>query len=68
MMTRWGSFENSDGIYKEVEMLRSYELAIKTWSDWLEIFVNRTKTQLFFISMSPTHERYIISLKFFKVS
>nr|GME08682.1 protein trichome birefringence-like 34 [Ipomoea batatas] len=55
----WGSFddERSDGIYKEVEMVRSYEMALKTWSDWLEIHVNRSKTQLFFISMSPIHER-----------
>ncbi|PWA91443.1 PC-Esterase [Artemisia annua] len=53
----WGSFEDGNGIYKEVEMLRSYEMALKTWSDWLEIQVDRAKTQLFFISMSPTHER-----------
>ncbi|KAK9073034.1 hypothetical protein SSX86_007356 [Deinandra increscens subsp. villosa] len=53
----WGSFEDKNGIYKEVEMLRSYELALKTWSEWLEIHVNRTKTRLFFMSMSPTHER-----------
>ncbi|KAL7169559.1 hypothetical protein ACSBR2_034567 [Camellia fascicularis] len=53
----WGSFESSDGIYKEVEMLRSFEMALETWSNWLEIHVNRTKTQLFFITMSPTHER-----------
>ncbi|XP_049407527.1 protein trichome birefringence-like 34 [Solanum stenotomum] len=53
----WGSFERSDGIYKEVKMLRSYEMALKAWADWLEIHVNRTKTQLFFMSMSPVHER-----------
>uniref|UniRef100_A0A3Q7IVN6 Trichome birefringence-like C-terminal domain-containing protein n=2 Tax=Solanum lycopersicum TaxID=4081 RepID=A0A3Q7IVN6_SOLLC len=53
----WGSFEKSDGIYKEVKMLRSYEMALKAWADWLEIHVNRTKTQLFFMSMSPVHER-----------
>ncbi|XP_009596342.1 protein trichome birefringence-like 34 [Nicotiana tomentosiformis] len=53
----WGSFERSDGIYKEVKMLRSYEMALKTWADWLEIHVNRSKTQLFFMSMSPVHER-----------
>ncbi|PIA59569.1 hypothetical protein AQUCO_00400450v1 [Aquilegia coerulea] len=55
MKILWGSFEGVDGIYKEVEMLRSYEMALKTWSEWLEIHVNRTKTQLFFVSMSPTH-------------
>ncbi|KAL6998454.1 Protein trichome birefringence-like 34 [Sarracenia purpurea var. burkii] len=58
LMVTWGSFENPEGlISKEVEMLRSYEMALQTWSDWLEINVNRTKTQLFFMSMSPTHER-----------
>ncbi|KAF7144552.1 hypothetical protein RHSIM_Rhsim04G0125500 [Rhododendron simsii] len=57
MKILWGSFESSDGVYREVEMLRSYEMALKTWSDWLEIHVDRNKTQLFFVSMSPTHER-----------
>ncbi|KAJ4978515.1 hypothetical protein NE237_009295 [Protea cynaroides] len=51
----WGSFDNSDGVYKEVEMLRSFEMALKTWSDWMEFHVDRNRTQLFFQSMSPTH-------------
>ncbi|KAF9591934.1 hypothetical protein IFM89_010292 [Coptis chinensis] len=55
MKILWGSFGSLDGIYKEVEMLRSYEMALNTWSDWLEIHVNRSKTQMFFVSMSPTH-------------
>ncbi|KAF3448043.1 hypothetical protein FNV43_RR08751 [Rhamnella rubrinervis] len=57
MKVLWGSFESSDGIYKEVEMLRVYEMALKTWSEWLEVHVNPNKTQLFFVSMSPTHQR-----------
>ncbi|KAK9126749.1 hypothetical protein Scep_015595 [Stephania cephalantha] len=53
----WGSFEDVEhGIYKEVPMLRSYEMALKTWSDWVEIHVNHTKTKMFFVSMSPTHQ------------
>ncbi|CAK9150438.1 unnamed protein product [Ilex paraguariensis] len=53
----WGSFEKpDDGIYKEVDALRSYEMSLKTWSDWLDIHVDRNKTRLFFMSMSPTHE------------
>ncbi|KAI3993550.1 hypothetical protein MKX01_002563 [Papaver californicum] len=56
MKVLWGSFEYpNEGIYKEIEMLRSYEIALKTWSDWLEIHINHTKTDLFFVSMSPTH-------------
>ncbi|XP_022887431.1 protein trichome birefringence-like 34 [Olea europaea var. sylvestris] len=57
MKVLWGSFESPDGIYKEIDMLRSYEMALKTWSDWLEINVNRTRTKLYFISMSPAHLR-----------
>ncbi|KAG6643469.1 hypothetical protein I3843_09G210900 [Carya illinoinensis] len=57
MKVLWGSFESpDDAIYKEIEMLRVYEMALRTWSDWVEVHVNRTKTQLFFVSMSPTHE------------
>ncbi|KAL2484885.1 Protein trichome birefringence-like 34 [Abeliophyllum distichum] len=57
MKVLWGSFESPDGIYKEIDMLRSYEMALKTWSDWLEINVNRSRTQLYFVSMSPAHLR-----------
>ncbi|RZC78139.1 hypothetical protein C5167_002337 [Papaver somniferum] len=47
MKVLWGSFEHPDeGMYKDMEMLRSYEMALKTWSDWLEIHVNHTKTEL----------------------
>ncbi|KAI8557138.1 hypothetical protein RHMOL_Rhmol05G0312100 [Rhododendron molle] len=55
MKLLWGSFESPDQITKEVLMLRSYEMAIKTWSDWLEIHVDRNRTRSFFMSMSPTH-------------
>ncbi|CAA0836261.1 Protein trichome birefringence-like 34 [Striga hermonthica] len=56
MTILWGSFGSSDAIYKRVEMrLRRYEMAISTWSDWLEININRTKTKLFFTSISPYH-------------
>lgn len=54
---RWGSFENEDGIYKDMEALRAYEMALSTWSDWLEVHVNRSKTRLFFVSLSPTHQK-----------
>ncbi|CAN1303454.1 Protein trichome birefringence-like 34 [Linum perenne] len=56
-INHWGSFANpDDSIVKEVKMPRVYEMALQTWADWLEVHVNRTKTQLFFVSMSPTHQ------------
>ncbi|CAI9774786.1 unnamed protein product [Fraxinus pennsylvanica] len=56
MTLLWGSFGSSDAIYKEVEMrLRVYEMALNTWSNWLENHIKRTKTKLFFMSLSPYH-------------
>ncbi|KAL3617463.1 hypothetical protein CASFOL_037784 [Castilleja foliolosa] len=50
----WGSFESPDAIYKQVETKsRPYEMGLSTWSDWLEMNINRTKTKLFFMSVSP---------------
>ncbi|KAL2557930.1 Protein trichome birefringence-like 34 [Forsythia ovata] len=42
MTLLWGSFGSSDAIYKEVgKSYRPYEMALNTWSDWLEIHINR---------------------------
>ncbi|KAL7095238.1 hypothetical protein ACP275_10G011500 [Erythranthe tilingii] len=52
----WEHRCNLQCIYKRVQMkLRLYEMALNTWSDWLEININRTKTKLFFTSLSPAH-------------
>ncbi|CAL1378635.1 unnamed protein product [Linum trigynum] len=57
MKAMWGSFTGPDGgIVKAVKMPRVYEMALQTWADWLEVHINRTKTQLFFVSISPTHQ------------
>ncbi|KAE8728888.1 Protein trichome birefringence-like 34 [Hibiscus syriacus] len=58
MKVLWGSFENPEsGIYKAVKLPRVYEMALQTWAQWLEVHVNRNKTKLFFMSMSPTHQK-----------
>ncbi|XP_051131277.1 protein trichome birefringence-like 34 [Andrographis paniculata] len=50
----WGSVGSPDAIHKTVAMKdRRFEMALNTWSDWLEINVNRSKTKLFFMSASP---------------
>lgn len=57
-LIRWKSSEKSNGTF-EVDMVRRYEMGLKTWVDWLETHVNRTKTKLFFVSLSPAHLRYV---------
>ncbi|KAL6636669.1 hypothetical protein ACP70R_024241 [Stipagrostis hirtigluma subsp. patula] len=41
--------------YEVMDSLRAFELSIRTWSEWLEHHVDRARTRLFFMSMSPTH-------------
>lgn len=60
---RWGSFGSPDGIYKMVQGPRAYEMALNTWSDWLQVHINKSKTQVFFVSMSPTRDRWQIFLQ-----
>lgn len=39
-------------------MMQGFEMALKTWSEWLNNHVNKTKTAVFFVSPSPTHNKY----------
>ncbi|KAK6943187.1 Trichome birefringence-like, N-terminal domain [Dillenia turbinata] len=56
MKVLWGSFDSPDGIYKIIKNPHPYEMALQTWSDWLEFHINPNKTTIFFMSMSPTHQ------------
>ncbi|KAL6492501.1 hypothetical protein OROGR_017457 [Orobanche gracilis] len=52
----WGSIGSPDAVQKRVSnKLLPYEIALRTWSNWVEMHINRTKTKLFF--MSPTAYR-----------
>lgn len=52
---RYGSFEDGDAVLEEVEMFEGFEVALKSWSQWLERNLNNTDKRLFFVSLSPTH-------------
>ncbi|XP_060174477.1 protein trichome birefringence-like 34 [Lycium barbarum] len=57
MTLLWGSFNSSEAIYKKVGMkLRRYEMALRTWSDWLDFQIDRKRTRVFFMSLSPSHK------------
>ncbi|XP_059639549.1 protein trichome birefringence-like 34 [Cornus florida] len=50
-----GSFESPKKAYKEVETPNCYKMVLETWADWLNTHVNRTKSRLYFVSMTATH-------------
>ncbi|KAJ0960056.1 hypothetical protein J5N97_000171 [Dioscorea zingiberensis] len=50
-----GSFDDEVKIYDEVEMVEGFEIALKTWAQWLQSNVGLHKKELYFMSLSPTH-------------
>ncbi|CAN6322164.1 unnamed protein product [Urochloa humidicola] len=58
---RWGSFDaaaegaHGAAAYEVTGSLRAFELSLRTWSEWLELHVDRARAKLFFTSTSPTH-------------
>uniref|UniRef100_A0A7N0V0U7 Trichome birefringence-like N-terminal domain-containing protein n=1 Tax=Kalanchoe fedtschenkoi TaxID=63787 RepID=A0A7N0V0U7_KALFE len=57
MKVLWGSFGSPDAIVKDVNMPLPYEMALRTWAEWMEVHIDRAKTQTYFVSLSPTHYR-----------
>ncbi|XP_047315990.1 protein trichome birefringence-like 34 [Impatiens glandulifera] len=49
-------FESPNATYVEMDAMKIYAMALNTLSDWVETHVNRSKTKLFFVSMSPSHQ------------
>ncbi|CAL4919767.1 unnamed protein product [Urochloa decumbens] len=41
--------------YEVTGSLLAFEMALRTWSEWLEHHVDRARAKLFFMSTSPTH-------------
>ncbi|XP_077210230.1 trichome birefringence-like protein (DUF828) isoform X2 [Tasmannia lanceolata] len=46
-----GSLDN----VKEYDVTNAYELALKTWANWIESNINPHTQKIFFMSLSPTH-------------
>ncbi|KAL2541477.1 Protein trichome birefringence-like 3 [Abeliophyllum distichum] len=53
----WGSFDNGEEGYDELDAAVSYRIGLKTWANWVDSNINPNKTRVFFTTMSPTHQR-----------
>ncbi|CAI9097236.1 OLC1v1033612C1 [Oldenlandia corymbosa var. corymbosa] len=52
-----GNFGDPKPVYKEVERVKGYGMALDTWSKFVLSHLDHKKTRLFWVSMSPTHTR-----------
>lgn len=50
----WSTEEN--GICQEIDELRGMKLAMEAWADWVDSNIDPLKKQVFFVTMSPTHQ------------
>lgn len=52
---RRGSFDEGATEYDEIDRPAVYARVLKTWSKWVDKYVNPNHTTVFFMSMSPLH-------------
>ncbi|KAJ4849273.1 hypothetical protein Tsubulata_018530, partial [Turnera subulata] len=53
----WDLFQTLDGqLVEDMEIRSAFGMAMTTWSRWLDANVDRTKTTVFFRSVSPEHK------------
>lgn len=49
-------------LYQDMERLVALERGLRTWAKWVDANVDKSKTRLFFQSISPTHYKYVLYL------
>ncbi|CAN0902174.1 Protein PMR5 [Linum grandiflorum] len=51
----WEYMETGGNYYKDMDRLTAMERAVRTWGNWVDSNIDRSKTRVFFLSTSPTH-------------
>uniref|UniRef100_A0A5B6YXN5 Uncharacterized protein n=1 Tax=Davidia involucrata TaxID=16924 RepID=A0A5B6YXN5_DAVIN len=51
----WDYMESGGTLYQDVDRLVALERGLRTWGTWVDNNVDRSRTRVFFQSISPTH-------------
>uniref|UniRef100_A0A0R0H451 Uncharacterized protein n=1 Tax=Glycine max TaxID=3847 RepID=A0A0R0H451_SOYBN len=51
----WDFVELGGHIYKDIDRMRAFEMALKTWGAWVDANVDPTRVKVFFQGISPSH-------------
>lgn len=62
---RQGSFDDKVKDIVEVSTEEAYRMAMKSLLRWIKKNMDPKKTRVFFSSMSPSHERWVKTIKFY---
>lgn len=51
----WDIIESGGIYYRDMDRLVALEKGLRTWANWVDSYVDRSRTRVFFQSVSPTH-------------
>ncbi|KAG4981530.1 hypothetical protein JHK85_035488 [Glycine max] len=51
----WDFVELGGHTYKDIDRMRAFEIALKTWGAWVDANVDPTRVKVFFQGISPSH-------------
>nr|GFD44875.1 protein trichome birefringence-like 42 [Tanacetum cinerariifolium] len=53
----WDYYQVGDDIYKNMGQMDAYKIALTTWANWVDTYIDPKKTQVFFQGVSAVHEK-----------
>ncbi|KAI9109253.1 hypothetical protein K1719_019876 [Acacia pycnantha] len=51
----WDYVELRGKFYPDMDRLAALEIGLKTWANWVDVNIDRSRTKVFFQAISPTH-------------
>lgn len=52
---RWDYIELGGKYYRDMDRLEAMERGLKTWASWVDSNIDRSRTKVYFLAISPTH-------------
>lgn len=51
--------ESGGKYYQDMDRLAALEKGMRTWANWVDSNIDTTRTRVFFLSISPTHYKWV---------
>ena len=51
--------ESGGKYYQDMDRLAALEKGLRTWANWVENNIDSSRTRVFFLSISPTHYKWV---------
>ncbi|KAF3453973.1 hypothetical protein FNV43_RR04415 [Rhamnella rubrinervis] len=51
----WDYMESGGKYYRDMDRVTAMEKGLRTWAEWVDTHIDRSRTRVFFLSISPTH-------------